>query len=177
MIALLLDCIGCLILDLPACAPGAYRRMILISVLLLSVAGASGSSNKYGELVSHFKAQYLLGSTACLLVCLFYWEPGWAGAAALGVAINLAAVAPWYMGGKKMTTNRDGRRRVKLILANVNHCNADHETFLAFAKRHEPDALVVQEVTEAWRESMQALLRFRSFRFTRALRYEASISS
>lgn len=126
-------------------------------MLLLSVAGRLGGLNKYAELASHFKVQYLIGSVACLLSFLFYQEPGWALAAALGVAINLVAVAPWYTGGKKTAGNRDSRRRVKLILANVNHENNAHESFIVFARKHAPDVLVVQEVTEVWRKSLQAL--------------------
>src|SRR5262249_2624570 len=87
----------------------------------------------------------------------FLSEPVWAIAAAVGVAINLAAVAPWYIHGNKTTTNRDGRRLVKLILANVDHENDAHETFIAFAQKHAPDVLVVQEVNEVWRESLRAL--------------------
>ena len=121
------------------------------------MTGRLGHLSKYAELASHFKAQYLLGSVVCLLACLFYRELGWAVAAAMGVAINLAAVAPWYTSGKKTTGNRAGRRRVKLILVNVNFENTLHETFVAFAQRHAPDLLVVQEVNEAWRESLQAL--------------------
>jgi len=137
---------------------------MLVSVLLLSVAGRLGHLSRYAELASHFKVQYLIGAAACLLSCLFYREPIWAGAAALGVAINLATVTPWYVRGNKTTTNRDGRRLVKLILANVNHENTAHETFIAFANKHTPDALVVQEVTEVWRESLQALWNLYPFR-------------
>jgi len=126
-------------------------------VLLFSVAGRLGDLSKHAELASHFKVQYLLGSAACLLSCLFYREPGWAVAAALGVAINVVAIAPWYTGGKNLAGNRVGRRRVKLILANVNYENTAHETFIAFTQRHVPDLLVVQEVDEAWRESLQVL--------------------
>lgn len=131
--------------------------MILVSALLLSVAGRLGHLSKYAELASHFQVQYLIGSAACLLACLFYREPGWAIVAAMGVAINLAAVAPWYVGGKKTAGNRSVRRRVKLILANVNHRNTARERFIAFAQKQAPDVLVVQEVNEVWRESLQAL--------------------
>ena len=132
-------------------------KLILIFVLLLSVAGRLGGLSRYAELASHFKVQYLIGSTACLIPCLFCKEPGWAVAAALGVAINLAAVAPWHIGAKNPTVNRGRRRRVKLILANVNHENTAHETFIAFAQKHAPDVLVLQEVNEVWRESLREL--------------------
>src|SRR5262245_41537013 len=98
------------------------------------MAGSLGGLSQYAELASHFKVQYLIASAACLLSCLYFQEPVWAVAAALCVAINLAAVAPWYRVAKNSTNNRGGRRRVKLILANVNHENAAHETFIAFAQ-------------------------------------------
>src|SRR5215470_15876925 len=84
-------------------------QLILVSTLLLSVAGRLGHLSKYAELASHFKVQYLIGSVVCLLACLIYREPGWAVAAGAGVAINLAAVATWYDGRKRTVGNRDGR--------------------------------------------------------------------
>jgi endonuclease/exonuclease/phosphatase (EEP) superfamily protein YafD len=131
-------------------------QLVLVSMLLLSAAGRLGHLSKYSELASHFKLQYLIGSAACLLAFLFYREPVLAVVAAMGVAINLAAVAPWYAGRKKTAGNRDGRR-VRLILANLNHRNTARERFIAFAKKHTPDVLLVQEVNESWRESLQAL--------------------
>jgi endonuclease/exonuclease/phosphatase (EEP) superfamily protein YafD len=132
-------------------------QLILVSTLLLSAAGRLGHLNKYAELASHFKVQYLIGSVVCLLACLFYREPGWAVAAAVGMAINLAAVAPWYDGRKRNLGDGDGLRRMKLILANVNHENTARQRFISFAQKYNPDALVVQELTEGWRESLRAL--------------------
>jgi endonuclease/exonuclease/phosphatase (EEP) superfamily protein YafD len=132
-------------------------QLIMVSTLLLTVAGRLGHLSRYAELASHFKVQYLTGSTACLLALLFYREPVWAIAAAMGAAMNLAAVAPWYAREKKTSGNRSVRRRVKLILANVNHRNTARGRFIAFARKHTPDVLVVQEVNGVWRESLQAL--------------------
>ena len=142
----------------------AATKLILVSVFLLSIGGRLGHLSKYAELASHFKVQYLIGSAACLISFIFYREPGWAAVAALGVTMNLAAVAPWYISANNATRNRGDSRRVKLILANVNHENTAHQTFIAFALRHAPDALVVQEVTDAWRESLRALHSLYPFR-------------
>jgi endonuclease/exonuclease/phosphatase (EEP) superfamily protein YafD len=74
------------------------------------------------------------------------------------MAISLPeAVAPWYDGRKRILGDGDGLRRMKLILANVNHENTARERFIAFTKKHYPDALVVQEMTDGWRESLRAL--------------------
>jgi endonuclease/exonuclease/phosphatase (EEP) superfamily protein YafD len=112
--------------------------------------------SKYAELASHFKVQYWLCSAACLLAFLFYGKWWWGIAAAISVAMNSAEIAPWYVGRKKTTSSRD-RRRIKLILANVNHRNTARERFIAFAQKYTPDLLVVQEVNEDWRESLQSL--------------------
>lgn len=132
-------------------------QLILVSVSLLSVVGRLGSLSKYAELASHFKIQYLIGATVCLLSFLYYREPIWASAAALGVAINVAAVAPWYFGGRKSNGDRSARRRVKLALANVNHESVAHEAFISFARKHSPDVLIVQELNEVWRKSLGSL--------------------
>jgi endonuclease/exonuclease/phosphatase (EEP) superfamily protein YafD len=138
-------------------------HLMLVFVLLLSVAGRLGYLSRYAELASHFKVQYLLGSAVCLLVCLFYRELGWAIAVATGVVMNLAEIAPWYVRRKRNTCGQGGRR-VKLILANVNHKNTDRERFIAFAQKRAADLLVVQEVNEGWRESLQALHKLYPFR-------------
>ncbi|MGH9768291.1 MAG: endonuclease/exonuclease/phosphatase family protein [Blastocatellia bacterium] len=135
-------------------------QLSLVSVLLLSLAGYLGRSHRYAELTSHFRVQYLLASAACLALCLFYEEWGWASGAALGVALNLVAVAPWYAGGNKRASNG---RRVKLMLANVNSANTRCEDFIAFAQGHAPDVLVVQEVNDAWYGALESLQRHYPF--------------
>ena len=129
----------------------------MLGALVFSLAGYLGRWHKYAELASHFKIQYLLASVVCLLFFLFYREWAWAAVAAFGVAINLIAVAPWYIGGNKSGGKRTGGRRVKLLLANVNFKNSAHDTFIAFLQRHAPDVLVVQEVDSVWCNSLQPL--------------------
>lgn len=126
-------------------------------VLAFSLAGYLGRWHKYAELASHFKIQYLLASIVCLLFCLFYGKWVWAIVAALGVAINLAVIAPWYFGGNNSGSKRIAGQRVKLLLANVNFKNSAYETFIAFVQRQTPDVLVVQEVDSAWCNSLQPL--------------------
>ncbi len=132
-------------------------QLSLVIILLLSVTGYLGRLHKLAELTSHFKAQYLLCSIACLLLFLFYREMVWAAIATLGAAINLAAIAPWYVGRKITTGDQASGRRLKLILVNVNFENTAHETFIDVVRRRVPDMLVVQEVDTVWRESLQAL--------------------
>jgi endonuclease/exonuclease/phosphatase (EEP) superfamily protein YafD len=132
-------------------------QLVLLFVLLFTVAGYLGRLHKYTELVSHFRIQYLLVSTACLLSFLFHAQLDWAIVAALTLVINLAEVAPLYCGGNQPASECAGGRRLKLILANVNAESVAYARFVAFARRHKPDVLVVQEVDDAWCESLQSL--------------------
>ena len=132
-------------------------KLSLICVLLFSVAGHLGRFHKYAELASHFRVQYLLGSSACLITFCLFQEWGWTLIAAVGALINLAEIAPWYLYPKNLAGNRTDRRRLKLVLANVNFENTAHGAFIAFAQRQAPDVLVVQELNAPWCESLRAL--------------------
>ncbi|MFN0109935.1 MAG: endonuclease/exonuclease/phosphatase family protein [Blastocatellia bacterium] len=73
------------------------------------------------------------------------------------MAINLVDVAPWFIGNRNSCSKRSGRRRLKLLLANVNFENTAHGPFIAFVKRQAPDVLVVQEANSAWCDSLLSL--------------------
>jgi endonuclease/exonuclease/phosphatase (EEP) superfamily protein YafD len=132
-------------------------KLIVLGALVCSVAGSVGGWYKYGELTSHFKAQYLLASVVSLPLFLFYGKWGWAAVAAVGVMLNLIAVAPWYIGGKDLSGGYTGGHRLTLLLANVNFESTAYNTFLEFVQRRSPDVLVVQEVNAAWCGALQAV--------------------
>jgi len=130
-------------------------KLIVLGALVCSVAGSVGGWYKYGELTTHFKAQYLLASVVCLLLFLFYRKWNWAGVAAVGVVLNLIVIAPWYIGGQELSGERAGGHRLKLLLANVNFESTAYEAFLAFVQRRAPDIVVVQEVNAAWCDALR----------------------
>lgn len=138
-------------------------KLSLLCVFLFSAAGYLSKWHKYAELASHFKPQYLLGSIIVLPVFLFYGELAWTVVAVICVAINLAEVAPWFIGNRDSNSKRSGGRRLKLLLANVNFKNTAYETFIAFVKRQSPDVLIVQETDSAWCDSLQSLQSFYPF--------------
>jgi endonuclease/exonuclease/phosphatase (EEP) superfamily protein YafD len=132
-------------------------QFISISVLLLSAAGYLGRRHKYLELASHFKLQYLLASLFCLLICVGYQAWGWSAIALSAVAINLAAIAPWYLARPSPANNPLAGYSLKLMHANVYRANTGHEAFIALVRREEPDVVIIQEVDEVWDGALKGL--------------------
>ncbi|MGH9841000.1 MAG: endonuclease/exonuclease/phosphatase family protein [Blastocatellia bacterium] len=132
-------------------------KLSLIPVLLCSLAGYAGRLHQYAELASHFRVQYLLVSTACLVFLLFHREFGWASGAALGCALNFPSILFWFFGGKASKGETGNGRQLRLLLANVNRANTRHDLFLAFVREHNPDVVIVQEVDATWSQALSVV--------------------
>ncbi len=132
-------------------------QLVIVALLVLSVAGYLGRLHKYFELTSHFKAQYLIASAACLLICLIFGNWWCAAGALLTAGINLSVIAPWYIAGQSTGDHEVKGQRLKLVLANVNGWNSAHDAFIAFVCLHEPDVVIVQEVNLFWARALEAL--------------------
>ncbi|MGH9831547.1 MAG: endonuclease/exonuclease/phosphatase family protein [Blastocatellia bacterium] len=131
-------------------------HLVIAAALFFSAAGYFGRFHKYLELASHFRVQYLLASIFCLSACLMFQDWGWAIAAAVGAAINLAAIAPWYA-GKRSSNNGIAGHRLNIVFANVYRVNKRREAFIAFVLRHQPDIVIAQEVDAVWSDALRPL--------------------
>jgi endonuclease/exonuclease/phosphatase (EEP) superfamily protein YafD len=132
-------------------------QSIITILFVFSMSGYFGRFNKYLELTSHFKIQYLLASAFCLLVCLILRDWRGAAGALLIAGINFSSIITWYRAGQS-TVNRGVKgRHLKLIFANIYRLNTAHDTFIAFVDRHTPDIIIVQEVDAVWAEALQTL--------------------
>ncbi len=137
---------------------------LVVALLILSTTAYLGRLHKYFELTSHFRVQYFLASAVCLLICLTLANWWWAPGALLSVAINLSAIAPWRRTKKPAADPGIGGQRLKLALINVYRRNRAHDGFLRWIERHQPDVVVVQEVTAGWAHALHALsLRYPFF--------------
>jgi endonuclease/exonuclease/phosphatase (EEP) superfamily protein YafD len=132
-------------------------QLITAAILVLSTASYLGRLNKYFELTSHFRAQYLFASATCLLICLLFADTWFTAGAMICMVINLSAIAPFYLPKKASLSHEIKCFRLKLVFANVERCNTEYQAFIAFVNRHEPDIVVVQEVDIFWANSLQAL--------------------
>jgi len=141
-------------------APTVFEHVVqgVVAILLvLTATSCLGRLNKYLELTSHFRVQYFLASSACALICLTLADWWWVGGALLSVAINLLAIASWRRTGDAPADTGIGGQRLKLALMNVYRRNRKHEAFLRCIERHQPDVVVVQEVTDSWAQALEAL--------------------
>lgn len=129
----------------------------LLCLLALSVAGFFGTLHRWPELASHFKVQYLAASAACALLLTALRRRRWALLALACALLNAASVVPLYLPAPAVERADAPRRRVKLLLANVNVANADYDSLLRLVRAESPDIVVLQEATPAWAAATAAL--------------------
>lgn len=125
-----------------------------VAVTAFTLASLFGR-HPYLELATHFRLQYALAATACLilLACLHSWKllP-----VALGCAVlNWAFIVPYYAAPRPASA--PGAVRFRLMHANVFCSNEDYAALTAVVAEERPDVLVLQEFTERWAERLQAL--------------------
>lgn len=118
-------------------------------------AGLWGGSWWILELLTHFQIQYAI-ATAGLLVCFTILRSR-AGmvASGLGLVITLALLIPHYTGGQ--TPPASSGPALRLVYANVNTRNRDHQSMLDLIRRESPDVIALAEVHEGWANSLASL--------------------
>ena len=133
-------------------------RLVFAAVVLLTGAGLLGSLNKYLELASHFRVQYLLAAAACLPVFVYFRERLPAALAFVYVAAVAALLLPWYLKPAPPHDAAAGQvRPFKLLLFNVNYGNTRHAEVVRFVEAERPDLVVLQEVNAAWLRGIEGL--------------------
>lgn len=138
--------------------PGLFRIFVYITVLtvFLSAVTVFNEYNRYLELFSHFRLQYLLASI-CLLSIAIYLKWKITSAILILTAItNIYLVFPWYI---SENTKLPGSSSVsfKILHANVLTSNTNHERFLNLVQTEKPNIIVVQEVDKKWIGSLTRL--------------------
>jgi endonuclease/exonuclease/phosphatase (EEP) superfamily protein YafD len=135
----------------------AFNQWVALALLILTTLASLGRYFKYFELLSHFKTQYFLASTCCLLICLIFRNWSYAAGALLSLWANLSSIAPFYRPRPAVAIQTGETRSLKLLMANVNRLNREQKRFLGCLEKHQPDVIIVQEVTEIWTNALQTL--------------------
>lgn len=106
------------------------------------------------DLYSHFCVQYL----ACLVLAAAVFAMGrkwrWTAAAGVFAAVNLALVAPFYLGHSADPGATPG---IRVLSLNVRGSNRETERVLRLVEREKPDVLVLMEVTHRWARELEPL--------------------
>jgi endonuclease/exonuclease/phosphatase (EEP) superfamily protein YafD len=143
--------------------PGSLRNRLgrasataVVMGPLLLLFGETGRWWQVGDLVSHFRIQFLFFALMAVMVMTFTWgeHRRWLVAAGLNALLHAALIAPWYV---PPDAEPDGEARVRVMLANVLGHNPQREAVLEAIREEEPDVLVLLEVTEAWVEALKPL--------------------
>jgi len=133
-------------------------QAILISILLLTLAGRLGQTGKYFELVSHFRVQYLIAAACCLAAFTVEQAWFWAVAALACVADGGAALVPYYLLPRRHRATQAGDQlTLRLLLSNVNYTNKNFSALLELVRAEQPDILIAQEATAKWCRALQVL--------------------
>lgn len=129
--------------------------VFLAGVAAPAVAALFGRWFWPAELATHFHVPYLIGAVAALLLLLA--GRAWRSAALAFVLVvwQGAAIVPWYL--PVTQAGSDGGARIRILSANVNAGNSDHDAFLDFVKETRPDVIFVQELSPPWDHALQAL--------------------
>lgn len=128
----------------------ATIQAAFILVMLLSLAGRLGAASKYFELASHFKVQYLIAALLCGVIFIATQTWPWVVAALVFIAVEGAALLPYYRAPQPPATRGGERRKLRLLLSNVQCGNRKFSALMELAREERPDVLIVQEVTEEW---------------------------
>lgn len=120
-----------------------------------TICGFGGRFWWFLDLASHFRVQYLLSLTivAPALLALRAYRPAIVFTAA--ALLNLAFIAPLYLGPS--TSPEPGVRSYRAMLINVYTGNTDHAAVLDCIREHDPDFLVLEEVNARWMRQILSL--------------------
>lgn len=130
-------------------------QVVALLTLLFSVATLFNQYQRYLELFSHFRLQYLLSALVCTVIFVFTRHFKSATLMALTVVLNAVYILPWYIGAAPTAT--ENSTAIKLILSNVNTANRNYPAFIDLIHAESPDIFVVQEVDEKWLTQLRRL--------------------
>lgn len=130
-------------------------RSVAVSTAVLTLASWFGYYS-YLELATHFRMQYALASTVCVILLPAYRSWKLLSVSLCCAILNCFYIAPLY---STHLPHRIGPSAVPLrvMLANVLGDNTKYEALSTVVEAESPDVVVLQEFTEEWQTHTQAL--------------------
>lgn len=130
--------------------------MLVISAAacLATIAGFLGRVSWLGELASHFRAQYFWVLTACAAFLLLLHRPLEAALAAAFALVNGILIDPVY--GRRGSVAAGEVFRA--LSVNLWVRNRSHERVRRFLREADADLIVLQEVTQDWRDALRDII-------------------
>lgn len=137
------------------------QRIYLLVVVASVVVSAFTSASLFGrhpylELASHFRLQYALAATACVILLVAFHSWKLLPLALCCATLNWMFILPYYAAASRPTFASDAIR-LRVMQANVLGGNRDYAALTAVVEAERPDVMVLQEYTDSWHEHLQAL--------------------
>ena len=128
-----------------------FLELALLVTAVVSVLTVFDDRHRLLELFSHFRLQYL--AVSVLLTVAFLWLrwPGHAVFGAAAIALNAWFVVPWYL---PVERGAAADSDLRILNANVLATNGNYEDFRKLVEATQPDIVIMQEVTDAWVQSL-----------------------
>ncbi len=133
--------------------------LIVFGTVGLSVLGLAGRYGWLSDLCNHFRFQYVLvlGVTTIGLVLLRSWRVGLVSLT--GLTMNLALVAPLYVGASDSAELHPDAPRLRVMHFNVNTTNTNKDGVIGEILTSKPDIVFVQEVNDRWLSALEQGLK------------------
>lgn len=125
-----------------------------VAVSALSLASLFGR-HPYLELATHFRLQYALAASSCVILSVVFHSWRLLPLALLCAIFNWTFILPYYAGSRPSSPTSVIRLRV--MHANVLVINKNYAALTAAIEQKRPDIVVLQEYTQAWHEQLQSL--------------------
>ncbi|MGL5063192.1 MAG: endonuclease/exonuclease/phosphatase family protein [Microcoleus sp.] len=135
------------------------RCFITATILtaLFSIGGHFGQFNRFFELNSHFKVQYLLiGLCAAIFFAIARSNKLWLLVSICCVAINLVEILPWYW-PQPAFAGTAAKHQVRLLHSNVLTSNERYAELISMVREEQPDIAVFVEVNPDWAKELTVL--------------------
>ncbi|HLO49342.1 MAG TPA: endonuclease/exonuclease/phosphatase family protein [Kamptonema sp.] len=136
------------------------RSFIIAAILsgLLSVSSYLGGNNRFFELSSHFRLQYLIVAFSC---CIFFkitrTKKLWLFVSILCVLVNFAEILPWYFPQRAIAAEIAGQK-LRIFQSNVLTGNRRYADVISLVREEKPDIAVFVEVTQStWAKELAVL--------------------
>ena len=128
-----------------------------ILLILLSLAGYFGEFNRYLELTSHFKLQYLILSFCPFFFFLMRRQKLGLTFSLICLVINLVEIVPYYLPHSPIIPSELAGQKLRIFQSNVDRYQAQYSNVISLVRQEEPDIAVFVEVGKAGAKKLEVL--------------------
>ncbi len=136
------------------------RELFVAAAVVALVATLAAFGGRWWwllELLTHFRVHCLAGLFVGIVICAFTKRHFLAALLGVAAAYNLALIVPFYWSTTSTAAGVNNNRTLRLLLANVNLNNQNHQALLNLIDETSPDIVLTLEVTPAWLTALDSL--------------------